>query len=54
MELLSSAQSSLEVRYTPGINEECPECVPTHVRVTMFLNASLKVHAPYVTEVKVV
>ena len=54
LELLSSDEASLEVRYIPGVNEDCPECVPTHEQVTMFLNASLKIHAPHVTSVQVV
>lgn len=44
----------LKVRYTPGVNEECPECVPTHDQVRHFLSASLKIHAPYIEEVEVV
>jgi len=53
LELLSSGENSLEVRYVPGVNEDCPECVPTHRQVAIFLNASLKIHAPHVTEVTV-
>ncbi len=54
LELLSSDAASLELRYNPGVNEECPECVPTHEQVRMFLNASLEVHAPYISSVDVV
>ena len=52
LELLSSDDNSLELRYEPGVNEDCPDCVPTYEQVTMFLNASLKIHAPHITEVK--
>ena len=52
LDLLAVGETSLRVRYVPGANEDCPECVPTHEQVTMFLNASLKIHAPHITEVK--
>ena len=45
--------SSLKVEYTPGVNEECPECVPTLEMVTQFLTASIGIHAPHVTDVQV-
>ncbi len=45
--------NSLKVKYTPGVNEECPECVPTHDMVVQFLTASLSIHAPHVTEIEV-
>ncbi len=45
--------SSLKVEYTPGVNEECPECVPTLEMVTQFLTASIGIHAPHVTEIDV-
>ena len=44
----------LKVRYTPGVNEKCPECVPTREQVEHFLTASLKIHAPYIEAVEVV
>ena len=43
----------LAVRYRPGKNEACPECVPTHDAVKRWLELSLKRQAPYVTEVTV-
>jgi hypothetical protein len=46
--------SRLKVEYTPGVNEECPECVPTLEMVTIFLTASLGIHAPHVTDIEVV
>ena len=45
--------NSLKVTYTPGVNEECPECVPTHDMVVQFLTASLGIHAPGITEIEV-
>ena len=44
----------LKVGYTPGVNEECPECVPTHEVVQRFLSMSLKIHVPEITEVEVI
>ena len=48
------APPALKVGYTPGVNEDCPECVPTHEAVQRFLSMSLKIHAPEITEVEVV
>ncbi|HIF72761.1 MAG TPA: hypothetical protein EYQ61_09435 [Dehalococcoidia bacterium] len=45
--------ASLKVEYTPGVNEECPECVPTLEMVTQFLTASIGIHAPHVTDIEV-
>lgn len=45
--------ATLRVEYTPGVNEECPECVPTHEMVIQFLTASLGIHAPHVTDIEV-
>ncbi len=53
LEVVASDESSLQVRYVPGVNKECPECVPTLEHVSFFLTASLKVHAPYVASVEV-
>jgi hypothetical protein len=54
LQLVASDESFLKVHYTPGVNEACPECVPTLEHVRLFLGASLKVHAPYITSVEVV
>jgi Fe-S cluster biogenesis protein NfuA len=54
IEVASYDDGFLKLKYTPGVNEECPECVPTHQQVRHFLAASLKVHAPYVEDVEVV
>ena len=45
--------NNLKVKYTPGVNEECPECVPTHDMVNQFLTASLSIHAPHVDNIEV-
>ena len=50
----SADASSLKIKYTPGVNEECPECVPTHDMVTQFLTASMGIHAPEITSIEVV
>jgi len=43
----------LKIEYIPGVNEECPECVPSLEMVTQFLTASLRIHAPHVTAIEV-
>ena len=53
LELVALGDTSLHVKYLPGVNEECPECVPTRESVEMFMTMSLKIHAPNVTEVTV-
>ncbi len=52
--LVEASENRLTVRYTPGVNKECPECVPTHEQVSLFLQASLKIHAPGIKAVEVV
>ncbi len=41
------------MEYTPGVNEECPEGVPTLEMVTQFLTASIGIHAPHITDIVV-
>ena len=53
LELVELSPPKLTVKYIPGVNEECPECVPTHDAVNRFLTTALKVHAPHVTEIAV-
>lgn len=53
LELVELGDSSLHVKYRPGVNEECPECVPTRDNVEMFMTMSLKIHAPRITDVTV-
>ena len=53
LELVKLSPQSLWVKYNPGVNKECPECVPTHETVSLFISTSLKIHAPQITEVRV-
>ena len=53
LDVVSMDASSLKIKYTPGVNEECPECVPTLDMVTQFLTASLGIHAPHIVNVEV-
>ena len=50
---VESKGSKLIVEYTPGVNEECPECVPTHDLIQMMLKSSVGILAPYISEVEV-
>jgi len=52
LELVDLSGDKLTVRYNEGTNEECTECVPNHEMVQQMLLASLKVHAPDVSEVE--
>ena len=52
LELVDLSGDKLTVRYNEGTNEECPECVPNHEMVQQMLLASVKVHAPDVSEVE--
>ena len=52
LDVVSLDEGALKVKYTPGINEECPECVPTHEMVDKFLTASLGIHAPHISDVE--
>ena len=53
LDSISLEGSSLRVKYIPGVNEECPECVPTLEMVTQFLTASIGIHAPHVSDIEV-
>ena len=48
LELVDLRDDRLTVRYVEGVNEECPECVPTHETVHQMMTASLKIHAPHI------
>ncbi len=50
---VESKAGKLTVEYTPGVNEECPECVPTHDMIQMMLKSSVGILAPYISEVEV-
>ena len=54
LEVVGLRDGRLTVRYTEGVNEECPECVPSHEMVHQLMTTSLKVHAPYVRELELV
>lgn len=54
LELLDLSADSMKVKYIPGTNEECPECVPMTDAVYQFMRASLNVHAPRITTLEVV
>ena len=53
IEVEGVSNGKLTVRYTPGVNEECPECVPDHELVRMMMKTSLSVNAPYITELEI-
>ena len=53
VQLIESRGSKLTVEYMPGVNEECPECVPTHDLIEMMLKSSTSILAPYISEVEV-
>ncbi len=53
LDVVSVSGDSLNIKYTPGVNEECPECVPTLEMVTQFLTASLGIHAAHIQNVEV-
>lgn len=54
LELLELDEESMKVKYIPGTNEECPECVPMTDAVYQFMRASLDVHAPRIKNLEVV
>lgn len=54
LELADLNPPQITVKYHPGTNEECPECVPTHESVERFLTLAFKIHAPQITEINVV
>ena len=53
VKLIESKGGKLTVEYTPGVNEDCPECVPDHDLIGMMLKSSVGVLAPYISEVEV-
>ena len=50
---IESKGGKLVVEYAPGVNEDCPECVPTHELIGTMLESSVGVLAPYISEVEV-
>ena len=53
LELVELREGHLTVKYTPGVNEECPECVPDHALVRMMMQPSISAYAPHVTQIEV-
>ena len=53
LELIDLKAGKLPVKYNPGVNEECPECVPDHDLVRMMMQTSVSTYAPYIREVEV-
>lgn len=54
LEFLGAEGSKLSIRYIPGRDDECPECVLTAPQMKQLVLESLKVHAPEFTDVVVV
>ena len=53
LELVELRAGRLTVKYTPGVNEECPECVPDHALVRVLMQSSISAYAPHVTQIDV-
>ena len=53
VQFVESRGGKLTIEYTPGVNEECPECVPTHDLIEMMVKSSAGILAPYISEVEV-
>ena len=53
LEFVDLRDGRLTVKYNKGVNEECPECVPTLDMVRQFLTASIGIHAPHITDIEV-
>jgi len=52
LEVLSSDDTSIKIKYVKGVNEECPECVPDHEMVKMMIESSLSIYAPHITSME--
>ena len=52
LELLNIADGVARVRYVPGNNEECPECVMTPEGLRGLLLEALQTQAPYIKELE--
>ena len=53
VKFIESKGGKLTVEYAPGVNEDCPECVPDHGLIGMMLKSSVAVLAPHISEVEV-
>jgi len=54
LELVSLEDDTARLRYTPGQNEECPECVLTPESLQAMVQESMQVHAPHIANVELV
>ena len=53
IQFIESRGGKLTIEYTPGVNEDCPECVPTHDMIEMMLKSSTSILTPYISQVEV-
>ena len=54
LDLVSVEDGTAKLRYTPGHNEECPECVLTPESLQAMIQESMQVHAPHIIKVELV
>lgn len=54
LELVSVEGGTARIRYTPGHNEECPECIHSPQDLLDMLRGSLEIHAPHIRDVELV
>ena len=54
LDLLSVESGTARIRYTPGHNEECPDCVHSAQDILDMLRGSLEIHAPHIRDVELV
>jgi len=54
IELVSVEGGTARIRYTPGHNEECPDCVLSPEDLEVMLRTSFEAHAPHVQDVELV
>ncbi|MEE9284508.1 MAG: hypothetical protein V3V35_02145 [Dehalococcoidia bacterium] len=52
IELLGIEANTLRVRYTPGVNEECPTCVVDPLDLRELMKEALELHDPSITKVE--
>ena len=53
VKFVESKGGKLTVEYAPGVNEDCPECVPDRDLIGMMLRSSVAILAPHISEVEV-
>lgn len=54
LDLVEQEDGTIRLRYTPGHNEECPDCVLTPESLQAMMQESMQVHAPHITRVELV